>query len=364
MMSVLAACNGGSSGSNSVSGGGTEDDGTPSSPTSYRIDASDSDVFTYLNFSNLDAPLGLSEVEAHNSFAWDIAFRRTRIILNGGDSGPGFITGALADAQDEFYDENEEPIVDVFINATPEINGEEAFNQDFETSTLTFIEDQIQPAIDDWYQLNTQTISFEADSEQHWIVRSGNGRSYAKFNIVDIENLVDLENSEFALNTLTATFDIQSRFANSFSGEVATKNITNIATGSICYSFENDENVDCETSDNWDLRFDSDYKIWLNSNIYGGGDGAVLFGALDQASVDSFSSADDTEEFQWIADSTAGVFVENSWYAYNLNRRHKLWPNYRVYILNKGDNYYKLQVRSYYNETGDSANYLVEFDQL
>ncbi|MDY7026615.1 MAG: HmuY family protein, partial [Pseudomonadota bacterium] len=202
MMSVLAACNGGSSGSNSVSGGGTEGDGTPSSPTSYRIDASDSDVFTYLNFSNLDAPLGLSEVEAHKSFAWDIAFRRTRIILNGGDSGPGFITGALADAQDEFYDENEVPIVDVFINATPEINGEEAFNQDFETSTLTFIEDQIQPAIDDWYQLNTQTISFEADSEQHWIVRSGNGRSYAKFNIVDIENLVDLENSEFALNTL------------------------------------------------------------------------------------------------------------------------------------------------------------------
>jgi len=59
-------------------------------------------------------------------------------------------------------------------------------------------------------------------------------------------------------------------------------------------------------------------------------------------------------------DSTGGVFTDNTWYAYNLTDQHKIWPNFRTFLI-KADiddsesMVWALQIVGYYDQNGTSG---------
>jgi hypothetical protein len=68
----------------------------------------------------------------------------------------------------------------------------------------------------------------------------------------------------------------------------------------------------------------------------------------------------------YFSDAAGGIFVESSWYGYNLTGSdNRLWPNYRVYLINAGSDVYKLQILSYYHpQATTSAWYSIRYQKV
>lgn len=353
LTSTLVACGGSSSGD---SGSGPVEE-IPA-VTQFSVDSTSNEDFVYFRLDDLSEPVTISEPST--STDWDIGFRRTGIILNGGASGSGEVAGALAVAQDTFYDADGNPDANAFLNALPENEGQVAFSQAIDTATLTFVEDSNEsaiagyntPAAMGWYNYDMTTHIVSANSDAHWIVRSAAGDSFAIINVTDLSSVGRV------MDSITLGFDIQAVGASAFSGSVIEKTFTGLSQGAVCYDFDADSTGDCSDSD-WDLRIDPSFEIWLNSGVYGKQNGGS-FGALDDMSA--YSSG--AQVPHWSVDSTSGVFSQNLWYAYDLQGQHKLWPNYRVYVIKAADSFYKFQVQSYYDESGTSAVLTVNQDAL
>ena len=130
--------------------------------------------------------------------------------------------------------------------------------------------------------------------------------------------------------------------------DIPTEFMADFTTGnaSVCYDLETKAAVDCDThATTWDLRFDEDFNIWLNGGIYGEGD-AGAFGPDTLANMQALKNGAGVPGF--FKDQVAGVFLENSWYAYGLNDQHKLWPSYRVYVVKSNAKQYKVRLTSFY----------------
>lgn len=134
----------------------------------------------------------------------------------------------------------------------------------------------------------------------------------------------------------------------------------------ICFDIDAGEETSCDDSSTWDLKFDSDMKLWTNGGVSGSGAGAAL-GLLSwtdllswtSATVDPSSGTDVSSVY--IEDSAGGVFTDSLWYAYDLEGTHLLYPNDRVYLIsdNPSDDTaaeYALQVIGYYGGDGGTTS--------
>ncbi|HBA34951.1 MAG TPA: hypothetical protein DCZ12_12535, partial [Gammaproteobacteria bacterium] len=131
--------------------------------------------------------------------------------------------------------------------------------------------------------------------------------------------------------------------------------------------------VDCTTeSAGWDVMVEVstsgyEWNMWTNGGIRGSGQEGGSYGTI-QSTDFNYTGVGDGQglfpERYLEADAPTGVFIENSWYAYNLAGNHKLWPNYRVFAVGTGSAIYKLQFLSYYDETGESGNLTIRFEAL
>lgn len=131
-----------------------------------------SQSFVYIDF---DAPekLELSDAEAFEDDAWDIAFRRTEIRINGGDSGPG--NWLLSDMDSSWDDATQPP------------------GQDAEWVTDDFVDDAcnvettqrgaIVTAFGQWYDYNPQTHEVSAPDNATWALYNTGTHSAVKFGI-------------------------------------------------------------------------------------------------------------------------------------------------------------------------------------
>lgn len=84
----------------------------PSNVLTATIDASSSDNWAYFDLQNGTV------VDSPSNNNWHIAFKRTDVILNGGDAGTGNIGGFIGKHLDGFYDTQGNPIKSAFDNAT------------------------------------------------------------------------------------------------------------------------------------------------------------------------------------------------------------------------------------------------------
>lgn len=323
--------------------------------------------WTYFNFDTARV-VDLTDAQADESTDWHVAFKRVGVRINGGSSGPGFVSGALVDAQSRFFDENGEPDVSVFTaaSAESEIGAlEQTVNVDelvFETDAdVTSISGDGTSEESSWWLYDSTTRTIAANTDVWNIVRGASGNSFAKLLVTDIQHfdrqisvemfIQDENNSEFSSN---ATIWTAALGANG---------------GSLCYDFEQTVQVDCTAqAKTWDLQLEvadggRSWNMWSNGgDVRGAGDSGAAFGPLSTQVQADFVNADQAPT--WFSNDTGGVFQSDSWYAYNIQSENKIWPNYRVYGIDAIDAKYKLQILSYYSATGVSGHLTIRFAKI
>ena len=156
--------------------------------------------------------------------------------------------------------------------------------------------------------------------------------------------------------------------------ETATWQVTNLAPDSAtCYDFDAKAESSCD-GDTWDIKFENQarsVKLWSNSGDSGAGMGGV-FGLIDWSDLNRYTNATldpDTDRdisLHYNEDRSGGVFTAKPWFEYNLQGKHQLYPNNRVYMVTTDSSsamtdssvqqpIYALQITNYYNDAGKSG---------
>ncbi|MGO3756602.1 HmuY family protein [Psychrobacter celer] len=156
--------------------------------------------------------------------------------------------------------------------------------------------------------------------------------------------------------------------------ETATWQVTNLAPDSAtCYDFDAKAESSCD-GDTWDIKFENQarsVKLWSNSGDSGAGMGGV-FGLIDWSDLSRYTNATldpDTDRdisLHYNEDRSGGVFTAKPWFEYNLQGKHQLYPNNRVYMVTTDSSsamtdssvqqpIYALQITNYYNDAGKSG---------
>lgn len=328
------------------------------------VNAASYENWKYVNLTQ-GTVLDLDEESAATSLNWHIALRRTEIKLNGGVSGSGSVTAAVADMQEEFYDAEGIADVSVFTNADADIEVQ-ALAVAYDVSALTYQTDTYEPALTDWYVYNTTTHQIGANTDVGYLLRHADGVTYSKL-IIDAVSYTDI----------SVRYEIQAEDTVQFAGGEHTfsAEFTDDAT-ELCLDLDTESAIDCANSADWDLRYEVNLSarainIWTNGGVYGSGNGAV-FGSIDAIELAEYTSATNLDSYDisghYLQDSSHSIFADSSWYAYNLNGSHKLWPNFRTYLINldgadETSIQIALQVANYYS-LGDSGSPELRFQNL
>jgi len=291
---------------------------------------------------------------------WHVAANRLNFKVNSGASGGGSVGGALAIAQDDFYDGNGDPDANVFTNATA--NSEQEHLLGILEAPGSWQEDAFASAFgssDTWSQYDFATGVINEAEEVGYLVRSAEGNSYARMRVVDF-NFPTREGQ--GIEGFTFEFDVQASGASGFSDTVITFTPpAGYEGGDACFDFDSASVVDCETSEVWDVQVGFSGRDWYlksNSGVSGNGSG----GASDPMTWSELATNDSDPGVPQLynTDSTGGVFTDNTWYAYNLTDQHKIWPNFRTFLI-KADaddpesTVWALQIVGYYDQNGTSG---------
>jgi len=342
---ALTACGGGSD--NSIA----EDNATDVSSFSEQLMPAARET-VYLN---LETGAMVEESEE-----WHIAANRLNLRVNSGASGAGRVVGALAIAQDDFYDSNGDPDANVFTNATA--NSEEEHLLGILEEPASWQEDAFASAFgasDAWSRYDSATGIISEKADVGYLVRSAEGDSYARMRVVDF-NFPTREGQ--GIEDFTFEFDVQASGASQFSATPVTFTPPGgYDGGDACFDFDSASVVDCETSEAWDVQVGFSGRDWYlksNSGASGNGSGGVWgpMSRQDLAAIDS----DPGVSRHYTEDSTGGVFKDNTWYAYGLTGQHKIWPNFRTFLIkadadNPESTVWALQIVGYYDENGTSG---------
>ncbi|TVV45963.1 HmuY family protein [Thalassolituus sp. C2-1] len=323
--------------------------------SSLKINAASYTDWQYVNLSSGEL-VTLTAEQAATSTDWHIALRRTEVKINGGVSGSGNGKGALAATPDGFYDAEGNAVASVFTNADADIQAQ-ALSAEYNLADLTFKADSYVPAIQDWYIYNPANHQISANSANGWLLRHADGTTYSKF-VLDA----------VSYSEITVRYETQATDTTQFAGGEKTLTAA-VADGAteLCLDFDAQAAADCSGSD-WDLRYEINLaaraiNLWSNGGVYGDGNGAA-FGAIVAAELAAYTSAtmvDSTSiAAHYSADSASSIFSESSWYAYNLSGAHKLWPNFRTYIVDADSNTensekFAVQISNYYSLGGSGS---------
>ncbi|MGH1357420.1 MAG: HmuY family protein [Burkholderiaceae bacterium] len=167
------------------------------------------------------------------SGSWHIAFNRYTAKLNGGESGAGTVAGYLARTPDGFYTAAGEPVLAAFQNATPasmasELQAELASPASARSWEIDSVTSQLQPDYQGDYPapldyglyiyyptaqaaenagLASTANILGANPERGALIRSGEGDSYARFHVVNIQYADPADSS--SQQTWTFEFGVQ-----------------------------------------------------------------------------------------------------------------------------------------------------------
>lgn len=348
---MLAGCNleDKSDDPNDSTGNSTDDNDTGGSSDgtgTVRIDASAG--WAYLSLA------GGSAVTASDD--WDLAFSRTSVRVN-----PDRATSALIVEQADFYDNNEDPIANVFTNATANSELEhllanhdlEAFSYEAESRDAAIGRDGAN-----FYDYDFATHVVSANDDAWWVLRSAEGDSFAKLNVTRVEYAAgSLE--------LDADFFVQGSTDSTYAGTAVEWSATVADGEQSCYDFDNDATVDCATSSDWDIKLVVDghsFLLLTNGGVSGGGDAGV-YGALTSTEATAETDGSALSSYAFAEDKGANALTEHSWYAYNLTGQHGIWPNFRVYGIRNTDSeaVTLVQLINYYDDADNSGHITVRY---
>lgn len=304
------------------------------------------------------AVLELTDEAAATDSQWDIAFKRTEVSLNthtDNTVGTYFTT-----INSDFYDDAGNAISEMFLNATADaeldnylavgvidLPNEDGYSYDSEEYVIG----------DKFYNYDLTTHQVSAADDVYFVVSSDN--AYTKF------RAKSLTTSGRTLATITlgiqhqSALDGETEFAEEFELEL---DAVSCDTG-IYVDFDLAEPVGQD--DAWDIRLPC-----LTDSGVTGADFQIFIADEASALVDTTNSYlgvdSEAEQYYGFKSNLTEVkaFTANPWYQYNLNGGHLLWSQYGVYLIKTNTANYKLQVTSYYDESGISGNYSFRFDAI
>lgn len=302
--------------------------------------------------------LTLTEAEAATNSDWDISFRRTKVYLNAKASVPvkAYATGNNAD----FFDSNKAPIKEKFINATPE-----AELVDFVAvlpaaipAAASFTTDKEERVIGNkFYNYNMTTHVVSAADTKFFVVYSDG--NYSKIRAKSLTSV----GRTMSTITLGIAFQDVARGDTTFMAEVERTIDAVACTGDIYVDLDTQTQV--TANDPWDISFPcvtvgadtgASFELNIAADAAAIADAVPTYTGIDK-SVHSFYG------FQPNVSSVL-FFDTNPWYQYNLEGTHLLYSQYQVYLIKTATATYKLQITSYYNETGASGNYTFRYQAL
>lgn len=348
---ALAGCGGSD---NDITGNGGEDQGDKD----YNEQIVDARAQTqYLNLAT-----GAIVPKDGN---WHVAFNRTNVQLNSGESGNANVVGAVGDEQAGFYDAFGEPDLNKFVGATAD--GELDHLRDSFPEPASWEPDGVVYAFgdaEDWSVYGAGGVISEVP-DIGYLVRSAEGDSYARMRVVDF----DFPTREGqGIQGFDLEFEVQAAGTTQIVGPfIHFTEPADYDGGDACFDFDANATVDCATSDTWDVLIGFSGRDWYlktNSGPSGSGQGAAL-GPIDWAELSAYTSATIDSNGVSLArayspDATGGLFTDKNWYEYDLQGAHGIWPNFRVYLIDSDSEdasapVYAMQIINYYGADDKSG---------
>ncbi|WP_133471688.1 HmuY family protein [Paraglaciecola marina] len=302
------------------------------------------------------AVVDITEEEAANNSVWDIAFKRTAISLNThADNTVGMY---FTDVNSDFFDAEGVAIADSFINATAdtELDDYLAVSSDSMPTDAEYSYDASDYVVGDkFYNYDFTTHQVTAADDVYFIVSSDD--AYTKFRVTS------LTTAGFTMSNITlevqhqSSLDGETEFA---AAETIDLDLSGCTTD-IYVDFDLAEQVSVD--DAWDI-----YLPCITVDADTGADFYIYIADDASAFVDTdneYTGLDVAAHayYGFEANSTLiRSFDSSPWYQYGLNGGHLLWSQYGVYLIETNSGQYKLQITSYYDDSGTSGNYSFRAD--
>lgn len=140
----------------------------------------------------------------------------------------------------------------------------------------------------------------------------------------------------------------------------------------LCYDFDSKSEVDCQGK-TWDIKFENkprNVKLWSNSGNTG--QKGAVFGLIDWKDLKQYKNATHSPtdnrdiSHHYVADKSGSIFDQYPWFEYNINNKHFLYANNRVYLITTDSSVnstassvqipvYALQIINYYGANSKSG---------
>lgn len=299
------------------------------------IDASGEDEYKEYAFIGWDT--ATSTDTSTVAPAWDVAFKRKNIKINGLDD----VEAAKLDAV-------------TFANATIA-----------DTAGLTWEGASVVPFIDNWNTYTGPPNHEVLPNRNVYSMVDASGEHYVKFQIDSLEDGGVMGQTD--MGTVHITYFYQTTASSTdLSGAVTSTSFV-VGTNKVYFDFSTGSAVTPTTPTNsteWDLAFYA-YDIMQNSapNGIGACEAFQAYTVLtdDPTDIDAFTTQPDAPMFEDIPGSAL-----TEWYDYD-DETHILTSKEYVYLVSTGDAVYKLQIQTYYANIGGSptsAWYTIRWAEL
>jgi len=237
--------------------------GHPQSNPDYGpCQRTDKNRYAYVDLATFNIRY-LSDNEALNDLKWDIAFKADFIKLNSGKSGPGEVRGAVL-SKDLSYTSGDDQIRFNRLFSAFEGNRDLArFEASYrEESARFFGPDGISRVIyeDFWYQENNLGLR-TAKSDNWWLIKNFDEKSYAKFNIKNITK----NPSDATESIITMSVHVQEKGESRFSleSEDFSFSVFSEKRKFLCIELNGGlKTISCSKSSPWDVRFINNQGLW------------------------------------------------------------------------------------------------------
>jgi hypothetical protein len=319
-----------------------------------EIDASSNTDFVYFSFAD-DGTVTVTNPSS--SSAWDLAFRRYSLRLNGGVAGTKGVTGfnlennvGATDAQVlAFTAENQQPAFDAVGAADIPASG--------------FTSEVLAPDVTGWFR--PTAAGLVPNPAAVWKLRRASGAGSGAYAAIRVEAIVNDPSLSQADGMRGITFGYRLQTAPGTLGAAQTVAVdlstlteagVNLATGAVVTPTAGD----CS----WDIKVTRAYTFDVNA--------ACLAGTFPFDASETFAAvtrADNALEYgAFVAlisgpvpnsiEDPSGVFL------YNLAGDNRLSPTFNTYLIRVGTSVYKLQVVSYYSATGTAGFPTIRYTRI
>ena len=293
----------------------------------------------------------VSVADLASSDAWDIAFDATSVMLNGGDAGPGGVTGYC-------ICQNAGATDDALTHMTPaselaDFAGVTSAQAPSDPSAWQH--DSVSTVIDGWWAYDATSHVVSAVPGKVWALRTWAGAPFVKFHVTSLTG-----STQTSAGTVHVEFAVQPAIGAGM-GAPQTAEIVAPSDGSpVYFDFASNSSSTDSSAHAWDIAIQG-YTIRVNGGVSGPGQAGAV--PMD-AAFDDITSVDDVPEVAYKADAFGGVFAASKWYRYNLEGHHQIWPTYDVYLIKRGEVVYKVQITGYYSATGAARHITFRYAPL